>query len=327
MPQKPTVQSVAQTQVVSREPKLNVETVTWGDLTWVNIEKPTQKETEYLAQHYPFHALDLDDTLSRIQRPKIDEYEDYVFIVLHFPVWHRETQIATATQVSIFVGKDYVVTLHSGELRLLRELFQNCKSSDTARQENMSQGSSFLAYRVIDVLVDRCFTILDRILGWTDAVENAVFDENVEAAIELANLRRDVIAQRRIIWPLRSVIGELEAKLHRFATVDLEVYFGDVMDHLNKIWDTLDEVKEIIEVFKDTDFILSTDRLNRVMRILTVFSTILMPFLIVSSIYGMNVFLPGGQTPGTTTSFWVIMGLMLAFTGGLLWYFRKRRWI
>jgi magnesium transporter len=327
VPQKQPIQSVAANQVITQEPALSIESVSWGELTWTNIEKPTRAEIAYLAQHFPFHSLDLDDTLSRIQRPKIDEYEDYMFIVLHFPVWHRETQTATASQVSIFIGKNYVVTLHNGEIKTLRELFQNCRSSDVTRQENMSHGSAFLVYKIVDVLVDRCFTILDRILGWMDAVENAVFDENVEAAIELANLRRDVIAQRRIIWPLRSVIGELESKLRRFSQTEMEVYFGDVMDHLNKIWDTMDEVKEVIEVFKDTDYILSTDRLNRVMRILTVFSTILMPFLIVSSLYGMNVLMPGDVTSRNPVTFVVLLVIMLLIAGGMLWFFRKKRWI
>ncbi|HEX9896162.1 MAG TPA: magnesium transporter CorA family protein [Dehalococcoidales bacterium] len=327
MPQKQPVQSVANTPAVNQEPTLNIESVALGDLTWLNIEKPTLQETGYLAQHYPFHALDLDDTLSRIQRPKIDEYEDYIFVVLHFPVWHRETQIATASQVSLFIGRNYVVTMHGGEIRLLREFFQNCMNSDTARQENMGQGSAFLAYKIIDILVDRCFTILDRILGWTDAVENTVFDENVEAAVEIARLRRDVIAHRRIIWPLRSVIGELESKLRRFATRDLEVYFGDVMDHLNKIWDTLDEVKETIEVFKDTDYVLSNERLGRIMRVLTVLATVVLPFLIISSLYGMNVHMPGSIEQGNHFAFWILMAIMTAFAGGLLWFFRRKHWI
>ena len=99
------------------------------------------------------------------------------------------------------------------------------------------------------------------------------------------------------------------------------------MDHLNKICDSMDEVKEVIEVFKDTDYILSTDRLNRIMRILTTFSTILMPFLIISSIYGMNVILPGGLEEGFPLSFVIIIAIMLSITGGMLWFFRRKRWI
>ncbi len=327
MPQKQSTQSVANASAVNQELTPNIESVTLGELTWLNIEKPTTQETEYLAQHYHFHNLDLDDTLSHIQRPKIDEYEDYVFVVLHFPVWHRETQTATTSQISIFVGKNYVVTLHSGEIRLLRELFQNCKNSDTTRQENMINGSAFLVYRIIDTMVDRTFTILDRILSWTDSVENAVFDENIEAAVEIARLRRDVITHRRIVWSLRSVVGELESKLRRFSLVDLEVYFGDVVDHLNKIWDTLDEARETIEVFKDADYILSNERLGRIMRVLTVLATVVLPFLIVSSLYGMNVHMPGSIEQGSHITFWLLMVIMTLSAGGLLWFFRRKHWI
>jgi magnesium transporter len=328
MPQKQPVQSVAKVISENPEPNLNIESVTLGELTWLNIEKPTTQETQYLAQHYHFHTLDLDDTLSHLQRPKIDEYEDYLFIVLHFPVWHRETQVATASQVSLFVGKNYVVTLHNGEIRLLGELFHNCKNSDNARQENMSQGSAFLAYKIIDILVDRCFTILDRILSWTDAVENAVFDENIEVAVELAHLRRDVITHRRIIWSLRSVIGELESKLRQFSVVDLEVYFGDVMDHLNKIWDSMDEVKETIEVFKDTDYVLSTDRLNRIMRTLTIISTIMLPLIVLSGLWSMNIPLPLGADPGGHHYFFYIMvAILLIVVCGMLYIFHRKHWI
>src|SRR4030042_3804728 len=98
------------------EDKLNIEQVTWNGLTWVNIERPTPKETEYLAQNYLFHSLDLDDCLSRTQRPKIDEYEDYLFIVLHFPLFSKNQRVTVPAQVSIFIGKDYLVTLHAGVL-------------------------------------------------------------------------------------------------------------------------------------------------------------------------------------------------------------------
>ena len=90
---------------VGKEPRLHVESLTWEDVTWVNIEGPTERETEYLAQNYPFHPLDLDDCLSRIQRPKIDQYEDYLFLVLHFPVFNKKTRVTTPSQVSVFVGQ------------------------------------------------------------------------------------------------------------------------------------------------------------------------------------------------------------------------------
>jgi len=116
----------AATQEVGKEEQLNIETITYKDLTWVNIERPTKRETEYLAQNYSFNQLDLDDCLSRRQRPKIDEYKDYLFVVLHFPKWHKDVQIARPSQVGMFIGRKYVVTVHAGELTPLVKFFEAC---------------------------------------------------------------------------------------------------------------------------------------------------------------------------------------------------------
>ncbi len=306
---------------------LNVESVSWHDLTWVNIEQPTERETEYLAKNYPFHPLDLDDCLSRTQRPKIDEYPQYLFIVFHFQVYNKATRISTHSQVSVFIGEKYLITLHTGQLKPLRQLFRQCQTDEESRQEYFSRGSGYLLYRILDALIDDYFPVLDKILSLLESVEDKVFDENVEAAVEVATLRRDIVTQRRIALPMRAVFGELETKLQRFTKIDMRVYFGDLIDHMNKICDTLDECKEIIEIYKDSDFILSADRLNRIMRVLTVMSTILLPFLVVSSIYGMNLHLPGGLTEGSLTSFVLVMLFMAVLTLGMLYYFRRKRWI
>ena len=309
------------------EQKLHLDSVTWGKLTWVNIEAPTKQETEYLAQNYSFNQLDLDDCLSRRQRPKIDEYEDYLFVVLHFPKWHKEIKIARPSQVAIFIGRDYVVTVHAGELTPLVKLFEVCQNNEQVRQKNMGKDSVFLAYRIIDLLVDYCFPIMDKILSNMESVEDRVFDENIEASDELAVLRRDIISQRRIIWPLRAVIESLEVKLRKFTTMDMSVYFGDLLDHLNKIWDTLEECKEVIEVFKDSDYVLSTERINRLMRVVTVLSAIVLPFVAISSLFGMNVSLPGGIEKGSLSSFLTLLLIAALVSLGMLYFFRRKRWI
>ncbi|TET88210.1 MAG: magnesium transporter, partial [Dehalococcoidia bacterium] len=145
---------------VKKKEGLNLESITYGDLTWVNIEHPTEKETEYLAQNYSFHPLDLDDCLSRIQRPKIDEYKDYLFLVFHFPVFYKETRVTASSQLSVFIGQGYLITLHKGELKPLVKLFKECQIDEEARQEHFGQGSSYLLYRIIDRLVAYCLPIL-----------------------------------------------------------------------------------------------------------------------------------------------------------------------
>jgi magnesium transporter len=308
--------------------QVGIERVTCEDLVWTNIIRPTPKEMDFLAQNFPFHHLDLDDCLSRKQRPKLDEYKDYMFFIFHFSVYNRETKVSTHDQVAAFIGDKYLVTVHSGRLKTLVKFFRECQTDEAVRRDNFTNGSGFLLYRILDRAVDAYFPILDKILSLTEDIEDRVFDENVEAAQELATLRRDVITQRRIMFPSRTVLIELEGKLKRFTNMDIGVYYGDLMDHVNKICDTLDEAREIIEVYKDTDFILGTDRVNRVMRVLTILSTIILPFVVISSVYGMNVILPGGhERSGNLLAFGALMVLMIATAVGMLLFFRHKHWI
>jgi len=316
-------------QVRKQEEKLNVESLSWGDLTWINIEGPTERETEYLAQNYPFHPLDLDDCLSRIQRPKIDEYgapKDYLFLVLHFPVFNIEARVTTPSQVSVFIGKKYLITLHKGELKPLVKLFRECQIDEESRQQYFSQGSGYLLYCIVDRLVDYSLPILNKIGDNIERTEDNIFSSRgLPRAIEdISILRRDVISFRRIIWPMRAVIGSLEPKIRRFTPMDLAVYFGDMIDHVDKIWDALDEYKEIIEGLNDTHDSLATNRTNEVMRMLTIIATILLPLTVVASVYGMNIPLP---FQNSRYSLIFVFFIWMAIVSGMLYFFRRQRWI
>ncbi len=316
---------MATTEVRKKEEPLNLESLTFGDLTWVNIEHPTEREIEYLAQNYPFHPLDLDDCLSRIQRPKIDEYKDYLFLVFHFPVFNQEKHVTAPSQVSVFIGEKYLITLHKGELKPLVKLFRECQIDDESRQENFSQGSGYLLYRIIDRLVDYCLPILNKIGNNIEDVEDDIFADEMPRAIrQISMLRRDIISFRRIIWPMRAVIGSLETKVRRFTKIDLVVYFGDMVDHVDKIWDGLDEHKEIIEGLNDTHDSLATNRTSEVMRMLTIIATILLPITVVASVFGMNISLPFQHSD---YSLLFVVLIMIVIIGGMLYFFRRQHWI
>ncbi|MCJ7605812.1 MAG: magnesium transporter CorA family protein, partial [Dehalococcoidales bacterium] len=239
----------------------------------------------------------------------------------------KETRISSNRQWAAFIGEDYLITLHTGELRTMNALFRDCQANEDARQEYFSNGSGFLLYRILDRTVDSYFPVLDKILSLIEDVEDDVFDEETEAAKELSILRRDIITQRAVMFPTRAIFAEMENKLKRFSKTDVTVYYNDLMDHMNKICETLDEVQEIIEVFKDADYTLATYRINRVTRLLTIFSTIILPFLIVSSLYGMNISLPGGLETGDPVTFIVLLVVMSGIAAGMLFFFRRRRWI
>jgi magnesium transporter len=313
-------------EIVKEEHTLNMESVAWGDFTWVNIESPTERETEYLAQNYPFHPLDLDDCLSRIQRPKIDEYPDYLFLVFHFPVFNKEARMMNPSQLSVFIGEKYLITLHKGELKPLVALFRDCELNEDARQENFSQGSGYLLYRILDRLVDYCLPIINKISANIEKTEDDIFQSRgmPRAVGEISMLRRDVISFRRIIWPMRAVVASMEPRIRRFTSMDLSVYFGDMTDHVDKIWDALDEFKEIIEGLNDTHDSLATNRTNEVMRMLAVIATILLPLTLLAGIYGMNVPLPFQESH---YSFILIFVVWVLIVTGMLYFFRRHHWI
>ncbi|MFC1950764.1 magnesium transporter CorA family protein, partial [Chloroflexota bacterium] len=199
---------------VKKEEQLNLESLTWGNLTWVNIDGPTEQETEYLAQNYHFHPLDLDDCLSRIQRPKIDEYKKYLFLVFHFPVFNKETLVTTPSQLTVFISENYLITLHKGELKPLVKLFRECQIDEESQQEYFSQGSGYLLYRIIDRLIDYCLPILNKVGDSIEDVEDGIFSDKIRDTVkEISMIRRDIISFRRIIWPMRAVLGSLEPKI------------------------------------------------------------------------------------------------------------------
>jgi len=319
---------MAVSQVNSKTP--NLETLTWGNLTWIHLERPTKLETEYLGHHFPFHPLNLDDVLSVIQRPKIDEYKDHMFIVLHFPYFNPLNQAVTSAELDAFVGEGYLVTVdRSGNLKTVANFFKLCQTNEEALRGNFVHGAGYLLYRVVDKVVDDCFPLLDMIAENIKHVEEHIFSIGIKGAIvEISTMRRGIISFRRIIWPMRAVIASLENKTRRFTKIDLADYFGDTIDHVDKVWDALDEYKEIIEGLNDTHNSLASDRNYEVLRVLTILATISTVLTVVASFYGMNVPLPGGGTSEGHPFAWVlVLLLMITIMSGMLLYFRRKHWL
>lgn len=311
--------------VDKKDEKLNIETIKWGKITWINVEKPTSSDMEYLAKNYLFNLFDLEDCLSRIERPKIDEYDNYLFLVLHFPVFKQEARVTTSSQVSIFIGGDFLVTVHTGDLKTLAKLFDDCQLNERAREEHMARSSGYLLYRILDRLVDYCFPILNRVIANIEAAEDRLFSEPARDTVqEISVLRRDVMSYRRIIRHQPAILKSLEVREYPFLREDLDVYFGDIGDHIGTISETLEEYKEVVEGLNATSDSLFSHRTNEVMKMLTVLGTILLPLLVISGIYGMNVSLPFGDS---SFAFPLIILFTLCISGGMLAYFRNKRWI
>jgi magnesium transporter len=305
----------------------NIHSIKERKLTWFYIEKPTSNEVEFLAQRFHFHPLDLDDVLSRIQRPKIDEYEDYLFMVLHFPVFDKQNRITRPSEMDIFIGENYVVTVHcSGDLKPLAKFFQECETDKESRERYLGRSSGFLLYHILDRMVNSCFPILDKLTQNIDDIEDIILTKPVPKTVrEISLIRRDLISFRRVIHPQIAVIETLEKEEYPFFKEDQEIYFGDVADHIRKIWDGLEDCKEVIDGLADTSNWLTSHRIQEVMRILTIFMAIIMPVEVVASIEGSNL-LPQSWLHNPllfVLSFVVQVGIVVAM---ILFLRRRRLW-
>ncbi len=304
-----------------------LQVVIHNGLRWIDIRKPGVQEIEYLRSEFDFHELVLDDVTSRTQRPKLDIDDDYAFLVMHFPVHNKQTRVTHASEVDFFVGRDFVITAHDGVLRPLAGMFEQASKSEDAREAMMGQSSLHLLYYVIDQLVDYCFPILNRLTERIEAIEDAIFDSSgLRTVQEISVVRRDLIALRRIMKPQLAIISQLEHRGLPVVRSDIEadVYFGDIADHLAKIWDSLEDLKEVLDGLSDTFDSLSSHRLNEVIKALTVISVIILPLTLITSVFGMNVPLPYEHSPYALL---IISAIMLAIMAGMIAVFRIRRWI
>ncbi len=305
------------------EPQVEiVETTGPQGLRWINIPRYGAPEREWLEEHFSFHPLDYEDLRSRNQRPKVDDYDDYLFVVLQFPRFDKEIGRLSAAELDVFVGPDYVITIPNRQIAALDYLFERCRGDDEFRDQLFGKGTGYLLYRIVDDSVDASFPMLRKIGAKLEALEDSVFEgRSNEVVRELFTAKQEVINFRTIVRPMRPALVDLERTTSRYIADDLEMYFDDINDASERVWDMLENFKEVVEALEETNESVLSHQLNNILRILTAFSVILLPLTLIASIFGMNVEVPGqGQIEG----FWLVIGVMAVLLGGMLWAFRRR---
>jgi magnesium transporter len=303
----------------------NVEVVEGHGLRWINIERPGPVDRAWLEEHFEFHPLDYEDVSSRNQRPKIDEYPDYLFIVLHFPVFDKAVGRLNAGELDMFVGPDFLITLPNSPLPPVEYLFERCRSSEEVREALFSKGSGYLLYKIVDDAFDYCFPMLRKMGIKLERIEEDIFEGRSEEVVrDISNSKQEIINFRKIIRPQRAVLRDLERTKQRYLAEDLEVYFDDIVDASERIWDMLENFKEVVEALEDTNESVLSHRVNEVLRVLTAFSVIILPLTLIASIWGMNVGVPG---EAGTTPFWVIVASMVGLLVAMVGWFRRRGWL
>ena len=314
-----------------------IETIQGEKFVWIDLQNPDRNDVEKLAEKYNFNALNIEDCMTKFELPKLDSYDDHFFVILHFPPLAQKIGISKNSQLSIFVGKDFLITVHQGDLKPLVELVEICKTSvDQQRKERLlGKSSGLLLHEILDVLVDDLLHTSRKIIANLDEIEDRVFDETKPVARSIALLRREINRLRRIVNPLKKFVLEIAKHVKQFSGSEddeLILFYDDVIDHIDKVIETLEESRETMEIYKDTDFVLSTEKTNKVLAVLTIIFTLAIPSTVIGTFYGMNVDLPGGignnsifLGPFTTFIIVIIASAIPAIM--MFAYFKKLGWI
>ena len=313
-----------------------IETIEGKNFSWIDMQNPDRSDVEELAKKYNFNALNIEDCMTKSELPKLDSYDDHFFVILQFPPISPKVGMAKNSQLSIFFGKDFLVTVHQGDLKPLIDVVELCiTDSDPHRKERLlGKSTGLLLHEIIDMLVDDLLHTSRRIIANLDDLEEGVFDQTKSVARSIALLRREINQLRRIANPLKKWVLEIAKNVKRFTDEgeDLGLFFDDVIDHIDKVIETLEESRETMEIYKDTDFVLSTEKTNKVLAVLTIIFTLAIPATVIGTFYGMNVNLPGG-----VNSQWMVLGEYTSFILIILAssvpvvlmfaYFRRLGWI
>lgn len=310
-------------------PQTSIQTIQGSGFRWIDVQSPQRGDIEALAGEFGFHDLNIEDCLAKFELPKLDSYKDHFFVILSFPPLGGKGDLQYS-QLSMFVGKDYLVTIHQGDLQPLNELVAACKNEEQGERRLLERSSGYLVHEIVDVLVDDLLHMSRKIIANLEDLEDQVFDDRRSVARDISLLRRDINKLRRMVNPLKRFVDEISTRIKRFESeTALELYFDDVIDHIDKVIETLEESRETMEIYKDTDFMLSTEKTNKVLAVLTIIFTLAIPATVIGTFYGMNVALPGGAAANASdyTTFVMVILASTIPAAGMAAYFRRLGWM
>ncbi|MGE3513350.1 MAG: magnesium/cobalt transporter CorA [Vicinamibacterales bacterium] len=294
-----------------------------GVFVWVDLASPSIPESLVLSDTFAFHPLSVEDAMSVLQYPKIEPYDGYLYVVLH-GIDFRQAEHGFATHdVDFFLGRNFLVTVHDGNSRSIAALRDHCPRNPSL----MGEGPVALFHRIVDAMVDHYRPEVEKLDLALDALEDQVFASGEQGLVrEILDEKRDVASLRRVVIPQRDVVGRIARREFVDISSEMALRFRDVYDHLVRLNDEAYIFQDRITGILDAHLSSISNRLNRVMKILTVLTTVFMPLTLLSGLWGMNVPLP--QFPGgDAAQFWWVIGIMAALVAAMLTLFRRLRWI
>lgn len=290
---------------------------------WVDLAGPTEAELALLGEVFHFHELAIEDARSALQYPKVEAYDGYLYLVLHGVDFESAGHTFATHDIDCFLGHRFLVTVHDGTHRSVEGVRAQCRRNGYL----WARGPAEILHRIADALIDNYRPEIDKLERRLDEVETRVLEEPGPAIVrQILTLKREIASLRRVALPQRDAVGRLARREFEMIPAELAYGFRDVYDHLVRLTDEALIFQDRVTGILEAHFSNMSNRLNEVMKVLTVIATIFMPLTVLTGAFGMNVVLPG--FPGSRAAqFWWLAGIMLAVSGVMLWYFRRKRWI
>jgi magnesium transporter len=294
-------------------------------VTWIDIRDPDKEDIQYLRENFNFHPLILDELIPPGHRPKVELHEDYLFLILYYPVYSKIKRETRSRELDIIITRNTIITSHYKGIVPLRALFGSCNLYPESKAAYMSEGPGGLLFLILDGLWKSCLLKLNRIDKRLDEIEKDIFQgKEKEMVKEISLVKTDVINFWRIIDPQIETLESLPKEGIMFFGKNFAPHFADVLGSYHQTWHTLQTHKETILALEDTNQSLLSTKTNEIMKVLTIFSAIFLPLTLIASIWGMNVSLPLTNSP---LGFGLIVFIMIGLLGSMLFLFRKKKWM
>lgn len=305
-----------------------MRTVTENSLTWVDIEKPTQKDIDWLKNNFNFHPVTLSELIPPSQREKVEHLKDYLFMVTYVPIFNDEKRTTTPFEVDFLVTNNHVITVHNQTLEPIKDFAETCRNKPELKNRYFSSTTGHLFYWLNEEFLNFAERQLVHIGKNIQHIEDGIFKSLERDMIrEISTIKRDILDFRIAIRPLRRIFESLNYKTLKFwqNEGDLAIYFSDLLGDYEKVWNEIDNYTDTINALENTNANLLNDKTNAIVKTFTILSFITFPAMLVATILQINTV--HNPILGLPNDFWIILGIVLATTG-LMWaYFKTRKWL
>jgi len=310
---------------VENKEKKKMKTLQHGHLTWIDFEDPQAEDITYLQENFNIHPLAIEELVTPTYQPKVVQYDGCLFFSIHIPLFDTKLRTTYPGELDIILTNHHLITSHKQDIYQLTEFFAVLENSEGKRRLYLETTPAKLLYHVLEILLNSCFPKLDHITEKLDFIEMQVFSEKEkEMVLEISVLKRDILNFRRTLKPQRAIIESLIQKDHPHIPDDLRVYFQDLVGTNIRLWNLLESQKETIEALEDTNNSLLSNKLDMTMKVLTIFSAILLPLTAYSNMLAMSAQIPFGGSP---YAFWIHSAIMAALSLMTIVVFKAKKWL